>query len=377
MRLVALVLLFFIAGCALQPPASFEPEYDVAIIDGKAVFGHTVKPAPAEDILATSAAMVEFVDQPGLVGKSDYARFRALMRRMVEHEFFIDQYDAAATYGAEETFTRRKGNCVSYTTMFVALAREAQLAAQFQLIRAKPTWDVESGYLIRNNHINVFVDDVFIPGYTEAGITVDFNLVRPEDDADAIEISDQYATSLYYGNLAVDHLHKKDYEQAFAYLKRGILTEPNNLDLWDNLGALYNILGVPELVEQAYLVALQINEHDQTAIAGLARSLEHQGRIDAGQVYAAKAERYQRKNPYYHYALAYQAYNNQLFDEALASVSQAISLKKRSKFYALQAAVAKQLGDDALVKRSMRLQDKYSGRKNVRRSNQQYGFNYY
>ena len=368
MRAAALIFMMFLAGCAMQPPTPFAPDYDPVLIDGASVFNHSIEPAPAEDILATDQAMKAFVDEPGLIGKGNYSRFRALMRRLVENKFFIDQYDAGATYGAQETFSRRKGNCVSYTTMFVALAREAQLHATFQLIRAKPTWDVESGYLIRNNHINVFVEDVIIPGYTEGGITVDFNLVRPDDDADAVEISDQYASSLYYGNLAVDFLHKKEYAKAFAYLKRGILTESVNLDLWVNLGALYNILGAPELAEQSYKVALQINEYDQTAIAGMARSLEHQGRLEAGAVYAAQAERYQRKNPYYHYAMAYQAFNNQMFDEALVAVKQAISLKKRPKFYALQAAVFRKLGDEELAERSARMQQKYRDRNIQRRS---------
>ena len=352
------IILMALGGCTTHSLQVDNFAYDANLIDGKSLFGHTVQPAAVQNILTVSAEMRAFAST-GLERKSEYARFRTLMKRLKENQFFVNQYDYSATYPADKTFALRRGNCVSYTTLFIALAREAGLKANYQMIRSKPTWNVESGYLIKNNHINVIIEDVFIPGYLVDGITVDFNSVQPDEDESAKKITDDYALTLYYGNRAIDYLYLEDYESSFAYLKRAILTEPTNPDLWNNLGSLYSILESPKLSEQAFFVALQLDDDDETAISGVARSLEKQGRLVDGEVYARRVRRYQQRNAFYHFAVAQDAYVNQLFPEALDAVSQAIALKKKSKFYALQAAVARQLGDEVLVEKSVRLQRKY------------------
>jgi Flp pilus assembly protein TadD len=356
-----LMVLLLCAGCAgtgiPKPTLTYAPE----LLDGRALFGHEVQPAPKVDLLAVNPAMQAFVDNAVSDAQLSSTRFRRLMTQMIESGFFINQYDRSATYSAAQTFAVRKGNCLAYTNLFVALARAAGLQAEYQVVGMAPMWDVESGYLIRNNHINVLLDSIRVPGYSDTELTVDFNLIEADPYTPRRVVSDAYAASMFYANVAVDNLHKGNHEAMFAYLKRAALTEPTNIDVWNNLGALYSIEAEDKLAEQAYRLAMQLEPRDKTAISGLAKSLRKQGREEEAEDYSRLAWRYQARNPYYHYALAEQAYRNAAFDEALRAINQAIELKRNNpRFYALRAATAEQLGDDDLAAISARLQRKHA-----------------
>ncbi len=352
-------LLLLAAGCVTSGREGFV--YDPAILDGAAVFGETIPAAPAVDVLRVSPEMADFVRESTRGRELPYSRFRHLMASMAKEGFFINQYDRTATFTAAETFEVHRGNCLAYTTMFVALAREAGLDASFQLIRARPTWDVEAGFLIRNNHVNVMVDRVVTPGSSDTELIVDFNNVEVDPDSRRQVISDEYAASLYYANKAVEHLHAKDYPKAFAQMKRAILTYEENSDHWNNLGALYSIVGAHASAEAVYRIAMQIEPRDKTAISGLAKALQAQGRLAEAEQYAALAVRYQNRNPYYHYAVAEQAMQSDAFEAAITSINQAIELKRNnSEFYALRAQAADALGDIALAEQSLKLKRKYN-----------------
>lgn len=359
--IAAIAVLALLAGCTAQSVVQPGQTYPAALIDGVTVFGESVNPAPPLDLLWVSPEMAEFVTNTRGEGHFDSVRFRRLMRKLVQDGFFIDQYDHDATYSAAHTFVARKGNCLAYTNMFIALARQAGLDAKYQLVDTQPTWDVESGFLVRNNHVNVILEGLSSPGNAASDITVDFNTVRVARDVPRKTITDAHAESMFYGNLAVEQLHKRDPKTAFSYLKRAVMTEPANIDVWNNLGALYSMLDESNLAQQTYEVAMTLNPRDRTAVAGLAKTLRQQGKFGEADRYAALASKYQNSNPYYHYAIAEQAFRNDAFEDALSAIEQAIALKRDNpRFYGLRAATAQELGNDELLQQSLRLQQKHT-----------------
>jgi tetratricopeptide (TPR) repeat protein len=358
--LFALIVASLISGCAAVDVPQ-QARYAPQLLDGTAVFGHSVAAAPEQDPLSVSLQMREFVAQD--VGSSSFphVRFHRLMHKLKQQGFFANPYDQSATFSAAQTFSQKKGNCVAYTNLFIALAREANLNARYQKVHVPPKWELSSGLLLRVNHINVHVGGVLLPGAGSDEISVDFNSVRPAKDSRKEIISDAHAASMFYANLSIEYLREADYEQAFAYLKRAALTAKDNPDVWTNLGALYSILDHDVFAEQAYRVARGIDGKDQAAISGLAKVLLRQGRVEEAEAFAALVLGYQRVNPYYHYARAEQAFNQGAFDQALEAINQAIKLKRRNpQFYALRAATAQQLGDQRLFAKSLRLQHRFS-----------------
>jgi len=349
-----------ISACALVDGAQ-QARYAPELLDGTAVFGHYVAPAAERYPLALSLQMREFVTQN--VGRSSFphVRFRRLMQQLERQGFFANPYDQTATFSAAQTFDSKKGNCIAYTNLFIALAREADLDARYQKVHVPPTWELSSDLLLRVNHINVHVGGVRLPNTGSDDISVDFNSVRPGEDSRKEIISDAHAASMFYANLSIEHMHEARYEQAFAFLKRAILTAQDNPDVWTNLGALYSILGHDAYAEQAYRIARSIDASNQAAISGLAKVLRKQGRNQEAEVFNALVRRYQRINPYYHYAKAEQAFSTGAFEQALDAINRAIKLKRTNpQFYAFRAATAQQLGDQRLFAKSVRQQNRFS-----------------
>ncbi len=360
--LVVLAITGGLAACLNTAPQP-KLDYDTELLDGHILFAETVPAAPQRDLIGVSPAMAEFVDLSITRPSNGYMRFRHLMRKLERNGYFVDQYRPDATYTAAQAFDTRKGNCLAYTNLFVALAREAGLVAKFQLVKSNPSWDVESGYLVRNNHINVTLQRVNMPGSPDSKITVDFNLVQAAGDARTEIISDGHAASLYYANIGIDHLHRENYRDAFANFKRAILEEPNNIDAWNNLAVLYSVLGRFAHAERTYQTALSLDANDKTAISGMAKSLLQQGREQQAQEYADLAKKYRLKNAFYHYALAKQAFQSESYEAAIVAVNDAIRLKRKvSRFYGLRANAASKLGDQVLAEESVRLWRKYRER---------------
>lgn len=361
--LVSVTLLLAVAGCVHVPA---EPnKLDLQLLHGAEVFGHEITPAPTEDLLALSPEMHDFLNPDISSPDIAYTRFRRLMRGLQEGGHFANNYDAGGTFSAAQTFADGKGNCLGYTNMFIALARGARLDAKYQLIEADPNWNVESGYLIKNNHVNVVVEGIRLTSTYQDEVIVDFNLVRPDPNYSTAEvISDDFASALFHANLAVDAMHAGEYEAAFAHLKRGALTAPENKMVWANLGVLLSKLGHPALAQRAYEQVLRLDARDKSAWVGMAVNLRAQGKHEEAAAYNQRVERYQLRNPYYHYALAESAYRQQDYTTALASVQKAISMRgQEARFHLLRAATAMELGDEQLAQRSKRLAAKYYDRR--------------
>jgi Flp pilus assembly protein TadD len=70
------------------------------------------------------------------------------------------------------------------------------------------------------------------------------------------------------------------------------------------------------------------------------------GNDDFAASYRQRVRRYQEKNPYYHYAVAQQAFEDGDFEQALADVRKALKLKADDgEFYLLQGLTYLELGE--------------------------------
>jgi Flp pilus assembly protein TadD len=240
--------------------------------------------------------------------------------------------------------------------MFVAMAREAGLDAVYQVVDVPPSWDADSGFLIRYTHINVLLRGVRLDNRPYEEVAVDFNVVQPDPEHRRRVVSDDYAASLYHANHAVDRLRRGQQREAFAYLRRAIELAPGNPDLWVNLGALYGSAGAYAAASEAYQVALQIDPASRGALAGLARSHGHLGNHALAAQYEARARDYLERNPYYHLAIAQTAYLQGDLDTALASINQALALERRSgRLYFVRGLIHERRGELAAARESYRI----------------------
>lgn len=332
------------AGCAglgARDDAASIPE--PALLSGEVLFGKTIETGAIPDpgMFELDDEMRAFVAEHVDGSRAGRERMRRLLSAMIESGLMSLDYDDAKTKTARQTFHDRVGNCMSFTALFVALAREADLDVRFQTVEVPPIWYADSDLVILNNHVNALVKQNF-----GSRVVVDFNVTELKGDYETHEVSDKYALALYYNNKAMDALRNEDTETSFRLLKKSIETYPDIAGNWANLGVIYSRSDEDDYAIAAYHKALDLDRKHRPSLTNLASIYRSRGNSEQAEYYARQVRRYQDQNPYYHYYHALAAYNNGDLVTAEERLERAIELKdSEHKFFQLQGLIAARQGD--------------------------------
>lgn len=338
-------LLGFVLLVATGAPAAAAPRqalFDEAeLVSGSAldlVLPETIVVPTPDDVLALDADMKAFV-APLKNLRDPQQKMLALIKALEERGMFSLEY-AEVTRSARGTFHDRQGNCLSFTMLFVTLARAAGLQASYQSVTVPPYWSYD-GQVVVARHVNSIVRT----GHGE-DTTVDFN-VRPYDGKQrGRRVDDTYALGLFYTNLGAEAMVRGEHAAALAYLREAAGAQADFAGLWVNLGVLYSRHGRYEHAEAAYLRALELDEEEPSALANLTLVYEALGEIEQAAEYRERTQEYRENNPYYHFAGASLAYQQRQFEEALAMLRKAIRLAPdEHEFYELRGQVQTALGE--------------------------------
>ena len=313
--------------------------------------------APSIDPLSIDSQMHDFVVPDINKVKSRRFRVHALMNKLAEHGYYKNYYDAGLTLSARQAFTQKRGNCLSYTHMFIALAREAGLDARYELVEAPPLYSVTDGILEHQVHIRSRVlwpnaidrsDTNYVwPTHgiartlaaprinLERYISVDFN-ERNIRGYEGQIVSDDFALSLHFANNAVEYWKNHDETEAFIHIVESIRLAPRYANHWSNLATFYARRG---LSDEALLInryALSLDPHHVIALAGVVQNAAR------GEMSRAKSrlQRLRNNNAHYQFALAQRSNFHQDLTGALRYVERSIALKKRNhEFLAFKADI--------------------------------------
>ena len=320
------------------------------LLSGMVIFGDEVSSAerPDIDILATDEAMREFVaDLPS--APQGALRFRHLVERMRSGGYALSGYDAYANLSARAAFAERRGNCLTYTSLFIALAREAGFEARYQLVDVPPDYDSVNGMVVLNKHVNARVNH--IPG--RGSVTVEFSEEFASGIHDRRVVDDQFALALHYNNLAFSGDMASDERGAFVYLKKAIELTPRNPDLWTNLGVFHASRGHFDHAISAYRRALKLKANHGAAVRGLANAYGALGRPDNARFYQRRVAHSRVRDAYTYYTLAQRAYQAERPSESLELLSQAIRLHREDhRFHRLQGEIHDLKGNSAAANES-------------------------
>jgi Flp pilus assembly protein TadD len=237
------------------------------------------------------------------------------------------------------TFHDRQGNCLSFTMLFVRARARRGFAGELSERRgAAVVVERRPG---RRREPREHGGD---HGRGEETI-VDFN-VRPYlSDHRSRRVSDSYALGLFYTNLGAEAILRDDHAAALVYLREAARVRPDIAGVWINLGVLYARHGRYEHAEAAYLRALDVDDDEPSAMTNLALVYQALGEAELAAEYRDRVQGYRERNPYYHFASATQAYEEQQFEAALGSLRRALRLKPdEHQFYELRGQVQEALG---------------------------------
>lgn len=188
-----------------------------------------------EDPLEIDGAMIKEIDEAvGHHGTQEY-RLRYLHRYLSDYGYVNFQYLPERSLTARQAFRERRGDCIAYTNLFLALARQIGIPAYFVHVNQVKNYYERAGWLFTSSHVAVGA------GSGPNAVIIDFSHEISDWWLSVYEtIDDGAALSLFYNNVAVQQMvdgRRAEAEKLFRFL---LAREPSVPELYNNLGVLLN-----------------------------------------------------------------------------------------------------------------------------------------
>jgi len=319
----AMAACFLMAGCVSQtwerpaiPPFENQPPYVVK----------------DEDILSVSPEMLQFVDRHTPRDMRNTSKAFALAYATMDPNFLDFDYDSSKTLSGEDTFGQRTGNCLSFSNMFIAMARAAGMKAWYQEVEVPQEWSSINDTLLVSRHVNAVVKDVYLE------YVVDVSRKYRNDEVLSRRISDKEAQAQFYNNLGADALVANQLAKAHAYFAKAIETDPFAAYVWSNMAVVYRRNGQAEDAKAIYLTALDLDSEELVALNNLYSIYIEQGNEADARDMQKRVERHRRKNPYYLQHLSVLAVEEQRYDDSIKLRKRAIRMKDEEYRFHLSLA---------------------------------------
>lgn len=301
-------------------------------------------------VLDLSPEMESFLDSITRSSMSEATKVRQLVYALTTSDRFEMIYDDQ-TRTAMETFRDGRGNCLSFTNMFVAMARYLRLKASYQEVEIPPDWSSAGEVLVISRHINVFIEmnpysDRVIDFNTEV---VSFKVHDLMPTYKRQVVSDQRAHAHYYNNIGVEQLLlKADPLSAFLNVRQSLIEDQTFSSAWISLGILNRRAGYLGYSEAAFMKALEFEPRNLVAMSNLASLYELQGLTEKTELYRAKVRSHRMRNPYYRYELAKESFLVGDYPDAVSHLKFAVRKRPlEGEFHALLGMSYLMQGDRA------------------------------
>ncbi|MDH3743552.1 MAG: tetratricopeptide repeat protein [Acidobacteriota bacterium] len=292
------------------------------------------EPVEGLDIMALSPEIERLVEQRVHRNLPQSAVVRELMDLLFGRDGLDIAYGNSETKTAVETFESRSGNCLSFTVLFVAMARHVGVEAHFQEVMEILSWDRRGDVAVNNRHMFAEIETPsgvlqvdFLPGVEKR-----YRFVR--------RISEERVLAHYYNNLGAEALAREEFEPALEMLSKSLEADGRFAPAWVNRGVAHKSKGNYEEAERCYLEALRIDSNEMSAAANLANLYQSQGSEGKARPYMKMARRHQRRNPFYHFRLSLESAAKGSTKETILHLQRAIARLPEDAFFRLELAQA-------------------------------------
>jgi Flp pilus assembly protein TadD len=297
-------------GCAGAPPAarwSGGQDAYAALIDGSAIAA-----AADEDVLTLPPEADALLARVLAGHASAEQKLRALSKLFERNGGLGLRYELLANGTAADTLEQRIGSCLSFTHLYIALARRVGLDARYREVVTVPQWDRAGEYALLNRHVVAYGEIPFRGAYT-----MDFGLVEGDLQQFGRVVSDDRARAQHFNNNGADALTGGDPARAVSYFNRALIIDPALPYVWSNLGTAYMRLGDPTRAEIALRHAQRLAPFDVTPLNQLARLYSLNGDFARATAYIERAGAARLRNPYVLYQQGLEARTSGEFDRAI------------------------------------------------------------
>ncbi|MGY1409775.1 tetratricopeptide repeat protein [Luteimonas sp. A482] len=257
-------------------------------------------PPQAEEVFAIPPALREALHAQVIVpgGNSDQQRLNRLVRFLFDPAGLGMSYQHDADHTVTEAWQTRKANCLSFTLLTIALAREAGIDAYGQEINRILSWYREGDTLYFSNHVNA--------GMRAGGhrYTVDVASDSILSGEPPRQIDDTRLLAILYTNRAAGLLARGQYVQAGDYMAAAFRADDSYPAAWNNAGVMALRTGRKDDAERDFRRTLDLDSTHEGALMNLAALHASRGERSEELQLRRRIDRIQRRNPFHHFLLA-------------------------------------------------------------------------
>ena len=280
---VALLAAVFAPGCVglgSGPALNLKPEKWDQVVASRGVDPAMV-PMPMRITPEIEAAAVKLAG-PG----EDRDRLRRLQAGLLDRSAYAFEYEALATFTAEDAFAARRGNCVSFTNLFIAFGRAIGIPLQAALLFRKARSEKEGDLVMVYNHmVAVHPKGRYVTVY-------DFYMTKEDAAVEVRLIDDLAVAAISASNRGVEALRAAVLGLARSLLELATRLQPSLPDLYANLGIVRWRQGDVPGAYEAFRKGLEIDPGRPTLLHNLAALYIEEGRrAEARAALAAAATR--------------------------------------------------------------------------------------
>ena len=267
----------------------------LAVLAWSAALGATGEAPEPVDVLGLSPEIESYLDSRMRTSLPRSARVQRLLDILFGRDGLDIVYGNSETKTATQTFEARSGNCLSFTLLFVAMARHVGLEAHFQEVGEILSWDRRGDVAVSNRHMFAEVET------GEGTLQVDF-LPGAEKRYRLVQrVGEDRVLAHFYSNLGAEALTADDTDRATMLLSRALEADDTLASAWVNMGVANRRAGRLAEAERCYLRALELDRNEISAASNLAGLYKSSGRDRLAAPYLKKIRKHRQKNPFYHF----------------------------------------------------------------------------
>ncbi len=256
----------------------------------RALADRGVDPGLVSDPLASTPEMQDEAERLARGGTASQQLY-ALQSSLFDTDLFPFDYASRVTLTAREAFEQRRGNCVSFTNLFIALARSLGIAVRAAIVPEVQTSIREDELVVVNNHV------VAVFPYGSGVLVFDFDRSRAELPRRFVMVDDLRVTAMYANNLGVEELRAGRPGRAVPLLEAAVRLAPDDVDALSNLGVALRHAGDVDGALDAYRRGLDISPGNPRILKNLSRLYRGLGRDDDA-VRALEAAKLRAASPF-------------------------------------------------------------------------------
>ncbi|BFM17814.1 hypothetical protein R50073_39970 [Maricurvus nonylphenolicus] len=303
---------------------------------------------PDDQVMTLNQDMHDFLDAYVPRRANPTVKLEALLNAVMHSGLLGVDYNPQATYSASDAFFYREANCLSFSMMFIAMAREVGLSASFNQVSIPPSWEMLGQQtLVNYKHINAKVKT------RDGHHIVDLNIKEYKSHYRQRRASDDQAQAQYYNNRAMEFLANGNTHSAYRYMRKALELAPKQGDLWGNFATIYRREKLFTQAEIAYQQALTLDPNNHVAASNLSRLYQQQGNEELANYYQQQVIKFRMRNPYHRFFLAEQALKRSDVSQARRHINFALKHnKKEPRFHALADKIQQAEFAELLAKES-------------------------